>query len=152
MSINNLLTLLVLAVLAGACGNVKQKTKEAINEGGEVVGKAGTEFIEGVSEGVDKTLQCSMVVSQPLKDKGIGTGKFSINNNTTGGENNLLTLYIIFDKDFEGDVWAKAFDKTDLEAGRSKVHINGKAGEAKYYDFAFDKRTYIEVKSKIVIE
>lgn len=142
----------MIALLGGACSDVKQKTKETINAGGEVVGKASTEFIEGVSEGVDRTLQCTIEVSQPLKDKGIKTGKFSVNNSTAGGENNMLTLYIIFDKDFDGEVWAKAFDKTDLEAGRSKLHISGKAGEAKYYDFAFDKRTYIEVKSRITIE
>lgn len=143
---------LALAVVIFSCNRVKEKTKETINEGGEVIGKTATEFFEGVSEGVDKTLQCEMNLSQPLMEKGLKTGKFSINNDTSGGENNLLTLYLIFDKDFNGDISLRAFDKNGLEIGRTKMNVNGKAGEAKYYDFYFDKRTYIEVKSKITIE
>jgi len=63
-----------------------------------------------------------------------------------------LTLYLIFDKDFKAPLTVKAFDKSGLEIGRSKIEIENKAGEAGYFDFVFDKRTYIEVRSKILIE
>jgi hypothetical protein len=135
-----------------ACERVKEKKKSTINQGGEAVGKTATEFIEGVSEGVDKTLQCEIVLSNSLIDKGLKTGKFSINNDASGGENNTLVLYVIFDKDFSQEVVAKSFDKSGLENGRTKVAVEGKAGEAKYYDFVFDKRTNIEAKSKITME
>jgi len=147
-----IITLIILTFLLTSCDRVKEKTKNTINEGGEVVGKTATEFIEGVSEGVDKTLQCEMSLSEALKNGGLQTGKFSIQNDTNGGQNNLLAIYIIFNKDFNKPVIAKAFDKTGLEIGRSKLTVEGKAGEAKYYDFAFDKRTYIEAKSKLTIE
>lgn len=147
-----LLTIITLAITIISCDRVKEKTKETINKGGEAVGKTATEFIEGVSEGVDNTLQCEITLSQTLQDKGLQTGKFSINNDTTGGQNNLLTLYIIFDKDFKNDISIKAFDKNGVEIGRTKMQIEGKTGDAKYYDFLFDKRTYIEAKSKITIE
>jgi len=39
-----------------------------------------------------------------------------------------------------------------LEIGRTKIDIEGKADEAGYFDFIFDKRSDIEVKSKIVLE
>ena len=135
-----------------ACDRVKKETKDAINKGGETAGKTATEFFEGVSEGIDKTLQCDITLSQTLKEKGLRTGKFSVNNDTTGGQNNLLMLYIIFDKDFKDNISLKAFDKNGLELGRTKMQVEGKSGDAKYYDFHFDKRTYIEVKSKITIE
>ena len=138
-----IITLIILTFLPTSCDRVKEKTKNTINEGGEVVGKTATEFIEGVSEGVDKTLQCEILLSEGLKNSGLQTGKFSIQNDTNGGQNNLLAIYVIFNKDFSKPLLVKAFDKTGLEIGRSKLTVEGKAGEAKYYDFAFDKRTYI---------
>ena len=145
-------SILAFSLVLFACDSVKQKTKEAINDGGEVAGKTATEFIEGVTEGVDRSLDCSLSLSHTLQDKGLKTGKFTINNDTLGGENNLLTVYLIFDKDFKENVLVKAFDKKDFEMGRSKLLIEGKAGEAKFFDFHFDKRTNIEVKSKLNFE
>ena len=139
-------------LLTISCNRVKEKTKDTINKGGETIGKTATEFFEGVSEGVDKTLQCEISVSKNLIDNGLKTGAFSIENDTAGGKNNLLTLYLIFDNNFKSPLTVKAFDKNNLEIGRTKLEVEGKAGEAGYYDFVFDKRTYIEAKSKIKIE
>lgn len=149
----NHLTALGLILLLSGCDGCKQKTKETINKGGEVVGQTATEFVEGISEGVDHTLQCEIVLSKTLTDQGLSTGKFTIADNTVdGGYNNQLTLYIIFNKDFDAPVSAKVYDKQGLEAGRTQIQVRGKAGAAGYFDFAFDKRTYIEVKSKVVLE
>ena len=134
-----------------SCDKVKETTKETINKGGEVVGKASTEFIEGVSEGVDKTLACDIVVSENLKKKGIETGKYSIENGSNG-EKNKISIYLIFNQDFKGEIWSKVSDKSGLESGRSKLNVNAKANEAKFFDFEFDPRTKIEVKSKISFE
>lgn len=141
-----------LFLLMLSCGKLKDKTKDAINKGGETVGKGATEFIEGVSEGVDRSLDCQVVLSPDLISQGIKTGKYAINNDSTGGKNNLFTLYIIFDKNFKKEIRVKAFDKKGLELGRTKLQVEGKAGEAKYFDFLFDKRTCIEVKSKLILE
>jgi hypothetical protein len=147
-----LITLLALSALFTiSCNKVKETAKETVNKGGEAVGQTATEFFEGVSEGVESTLQCELSLSQDLQNKGLKTGKFSVTNDTAGN-NNKLTLYLIFDKDFKAPITAKAFDKNGLEIGRSKLAVEGKAGDAGYYDFMFDKRTYIEVKSKITIE
>jgi hypothetical protein len=143
MKQTTLLSLLLFTVVS--CGKI-------INKGGETVGKTATEFFEGVSEGVDKTLQCELSLSQELQNKGIKTGKYSIDNLPEGGKNNLLILYLIFDKDFNSAITAKVFDKKGLEIGRATLNIENKAGNAGYYDFAVDKRTDIEVKSKIVLE
>ena len=147
-----LVTLLILILALTSCDRVREGTKKTINAGGEVVGKTATEFIEGVTEGVDRTLQCELSISESLKADGLETGKFTIQSDTVGGQNNLLTLYIIFNRDFNKSILVKAFDKAGLEVGRVKLPVDGKAGDAKYYDFLFDKRTYIEVKSKLTIE
>lgn len=147
-----LILITLLSIFAISCDTVKRKTKQAINKGGETVGKTATEFIEGVTEGVDLTLQCELLLSQDLMDQGLKTGKFSIDDGIEGGNENKLILYLIFDKDFNDTMMARVFDKNGLEIGRTKLKVEGQAGDAGYYDFVFDKRTYIEVKSKITIE
>jgi hypothetical protein len=49
-----ILVLLLLVFTLVSCNQIKSKTKETINESGEIVGKSASEFIEGVSEGIDK--------------------------------------------------------------------------------------------------
>ena len=146
-----LISILLVLMLLASCGKVKEKARETINKSGETVGKTATEFFEGVSEGIDKTLLCEVSLSSALIDKGLKTGKFAIEN-AEGGHNNQLTIYLIFDQAFQSSVTAKAFDKNGLEVGRAKIDIEEKADEAGYFDFIFDKRTKIEVKSKIVLE
>lgn len=146
----SILTILLFTFLA--CDKVKEKTKQTINEGGEVVGKTATEFVEGVSEGIDKTLECKIELQPSVSSLGLKTGTFAIKSDSSAGKNNLLTIYFIFDKDFKKEVLVKAFDKSGLEVGRAKQMIIAKAGDAKYFDFKFDTRTYIEAKSKITIE
>lgn len=150
----NLIRLILLfAVFATqACNRVKEKTKQTINKGGETVGKTATEFFEGVSEGVDKTMQCNISLSDALINNGIKTGKFYIDSDTLGGSKNKLIIYLIFEKDFTGNINVKASDKNGLESGRTNLNINQKAGSATYFDFVFDKRTNIEQKSNIVFE
>lgn len=123
-----------------------------LNKGGETVGQSATEFIEGVSEGVDKTLKCEIHLSDELKASGLKTGKFFIKNDTNTVNRNLLTLYLIFDKDFNKTLTVKAMDKSGLEMGRAQVSFQKNSGETGYYDFRFDKRTDIEVRSIIEIE
>lgn len=137
--------------LLTSCDRVQNTAKKTINKGGETVGKAATEFFEGVGEGFDQTLQCEVSLSESLVEAGLKTGKFIIKN-ADEGKNNRFVVYFIFDKDFDSPVTAKVFDKKGLELGRSKTNVVGNADGAAYFDFVFDKRSYIETKSKIVLE
>ena len=109
------------------------------------VGEAGTEIVTSIKEGIDKNLECSIELSPVLQNKGLKTGKFVINDDT-------LSVYFIFDNDFNQNVIARLTDKDGKEYGRVDQAITGKKAEAKFVDFVFDKRTDIEHKSKIVIE
>jgi len=145
--------LLVISTFAAiSCNRVKEKTKQTINKGGEVVGKGATEFFEGVSEGVDKTMQCEINLSTSLSEAGIKTGTFMIESDSTGTHKNKLSIYLIFDKDFSGNINVKSFDNNGLESGRAQLRIDQKAGKSSYYDFVFDKKTNIEPKSKLYFE
>ncbi len=134
------------------CDTAKQKTKETLNEGGELVGKAATEIAQGISDGVQKTLDCEITLSSELGLKGIKKGNFYIGQDSSGGVHNVLRLYLIFDQPFDGTILAKLFTQNGLECGRSKLKVSGVSGDAKYFDFAFDKRTHIESKSIITLE
>jgi hypothetical protein len=142
---------LSLLLLSVSCDRIKDGTKQSINKGGEVVGQIATEFLQGVSEGVDKTLQCTIQFSETLKAAGISNGKFSIESGQNGNKNKLA-IYMIFDKDFSGSITAKVFDKNGLEAGRCKADVQAKAGDGRYVDFGFDSRCDIEAKSSIKFE
>ena len=60
------LSILFVSVFFNSCDWVKDKTKKTINKSGEVVGKTATEFVGGVAEGIDKSLQCEIILSQNL--------------------------------------------------------------------------------------
>ncbi len=142
----------VLTVLClTSCNRITNTTKDGINKGGEVVGEAATEFFEGVSKGVDHTLDCEIIFSKSLKSKGVSMGVYDIDSHANN-KKNQLTLYLIFEQNFEGDLTAKVYNKKNLEIGRAHSTITAKAGDAAYYDFQFDKRTDIGYRNTIVIE
>lgn len=141
--------ILSITLLSVSCNRVKNKANDTINKGGEVVGESATNLIEGISEGVEKSLDCEIIISDELKAKGISTGTYSIKNHDLGGHKNLLLLYVIFEKDFRGDIMAKAFNKQGQENGRKKQRVEGRKGDARYIKFPFEEHTRIEAKSKI---
>ena len=127
-----------------------QKAKETINKGGEAVGETATEFIEGVSEGVDRTLECKISLSEKRINEGIKTGKFYIEDEGNSKDNKLV-IYIITEKALNDTLTFTVKDKKGVEFGCEKLVLNTKAGDASYYDVIFDARTDIEAKSTIEI-
>lgn len=143
------LSLLLLA--SASCQRAKDKTKEVINETGQAAGKAAGEFAEGVATGTTATFDFKLDLAQALKDKGLTTGKYMVSSSGTGTDNNV-SVYIIFNQNFNDSITAKAFDKSGLEMGRAGQRVNGKKGEAFYVDFIFDDRTNIDAKSSVTIQ
>ena len=125
--------------------------KEKINQAGDVAGQTVGEFASGVSTGIGKAFEMKVELSEELKGKGMSFGKTTVSSDT-GATDNLLTLYVIFNQDFDGSLTAKAFDVKGLEMGRTKLNVSGKKDEAKYIEFRFDKRTNIDNDSKLTIE
>jgi len=128
-----------------------ERAKKTINKTGETVGEGTSEFVNGISSGIDKTFQCELDLNPALKAKGLSTGKFKIGD-SEGSKNNVVTVYLLFDKDFSDSLSLKVVDVKGLEYGRLRTPVAGKKGEGKYIDFTFDKRTEIESRSKLVID
>ena len=142
---------IVIFVSLLSCNKIKKATKETINKGGETVDKSATEFIEGVGEGIDQTLALQIQISDELVEKGLSTGKYDVHT-SENGNNNKLTLYLIFEDNFNETIFIKIMDKNGLEVGRTTMLIESTIGEASYFDFEFDPRTNLESKGIIIIE
>ena len=136
-----------MGILSCSPDSIKQK----INKAGNIAGQATGEFVEGASKGIDKAFDVTIKVSQKLIDNGIELGKSTVTSDSTGVDN-LLVIYVIFNKDFKGKLTSKAYDENSLEMGRTSVLVEGKKDEAKYIELHFDKRTNLDSKNKITIE
>lgn len=140
-----------LTLIFSSCNWAKQKTKETVNKTGEVVAKTGSEFVNGVSKDIEQTFQNEVVVSDELKAQGLKTGKIVIVG-TDSTTDNILSVYFMFDKDFERNVSIKVISTEGQEYGRKTILVKGLKNEAGYYDFVFDKRTNIDSKGKLLID
>jgi len=134
-----------------SCDRVSKKAKDTINKTGEVVAESGSEFVDGVGKGIEKAFGNEIVLSDSLQAKGLKFGKIEVTS-TDSTSDNVLTVYVIFEKSFNSDVMAKVFDRHGAEYGRAKTHLSGGSEEGKYFDFIFDKRTDISGKGKVVFE
>jgi len=148
----NGMLLIGIATLILACNQVKETTKETLKKGGEVVGKGASEFIDGVSDGIDQKFECKVKLSDQLVKDGIQTGIFKIVDDSLGHSKNVLTVYFIFSKSFNKSIMVKAYNKSNLEIGRVSKSFNQKEGQACYCDFIFDNRTKIENKGLFILE
>lgn len=144
-------TIVVLGTLVLACNQAKETTREVLNKTGETVGKGATEIMEGVSEGIEKTLECKLELSADLKAKGLSTGQFSVQTDSTG-MHNRISVYLIFSRPFQGTVTALVRDKEGREGGRAQCAVKGNAGEAQYFDFQLQAATDVESRSTIVLQ
>lgn len=124
--------------------------KEKINKAGDVAGQTVGEFASGISTGVEKAFEVNVELSEAIKKAGITIGKVTLEDSS--GTDNVLTVYMIFDRDFKGSVTAKAFDSKGVEMGRVKTNIQAKKEDAAFCEFRFDKRTNIDTDSKVILE
>lgn len=139
-------------VLLAACKeDVKDKTNEAIDKGGQAIERTANRVVDEVSAHINRDMGCKLELSEALKAKGVSTGKFYIEKDTVADKDNKLVLYLITENAFKGDMNFKVINNEGTELGRTSLKLDTKAGSAGYHDVIFDKRTDIESKSTISI-
>ena len=143
------LAIISMAILFTACHTAKQKADEAFNKAGEAAAQSASEFVKGMGKGIDEAFNDEIDFTA-LKGEGLATGKMVIAD--SAGHNNILSAYLIFNKDFSRQMLVKVIDKNGLEYGRVRQWVTGKKGEAGFIDFYFGSRTVLESKSKFVFE
>ena len=149
LPVNKKYVFLILLPIILSCHWAAEKGKQTVNKAGEVVAKAGSEFTQGVSKGVEKTFKNEVLVSDDLKSLGLMTGKITVLG-TDSTIDNILSVYFIFDKDFNERVMVRVISEEGDEYGRTTEQINGRQADTRYVDFIFDKRTNIDSKGKIL--
>jgi hypothetical protein len=125
--------------------------KEKINKASEKAGETAGEVVKGVSRGLENSFEIIIDKSQAPRLADIELGKINLESSSDGSDNKL-GVYMIFKKGFSGDITVKVMDNKGLEMGRNTQKVQGKANEAKFVDFIFDKQTNIDSDSKIVME
>jgi hypothetical protein len=140
-----------LALVTASCNWAEQKAKNTVNKTGEVVGKAGSEFVNGVAKGVEKTFENEVKFSDPLIKQGLEAGKIVIGSSEHHSDD-IISAYLIFNNNFDQVVTIKVFSPQGKEYGRVRQTVKGKKGDAFYVDFAFDGRTKIDGKGTISFE
>lgn len=110
--------------------------KEAVETVSEGVG----EVLKGGNEGLDKSLvKIEVRVADKLKETlGATRAETNLNDSTQAKE---VIVYTIFEKDFDGKLVLKAFDKGNQEIGRSVVALKEASDNSRFVEFPFDKRT-----------
>jgi hypothetical protein len=140
-----------LAMVTASCNWAEKKAKDTVNKTGEVVGKAGSEFVNGVAKGVEKTFENEVKFSDQLTKQGLEAGKIVIRSSEHHSDD-IISAYLIFNKNFDQEVTIKIFSPQGKEYGRTKAQVKGKKGDAVYVDFTFDSRTNIDGKGTISFE
>lgn len=134
-----------------ACDQVKTGTKNAIDKTAETAGKVGTDIVSKVGDGVQKSLECKVQLSNNLQQAGVQSGKLYFEKGLEGNEN-VLSVYLIFQKDIAKILAVKALDESGVEYGRANLMVKAKKDSANYFDFRFNKKVRLESKSTFLIE
>ncbi len=92
-----------------------------------------------------------MDLSDNLINKGLELGNTEVKGANNSSNDNMLIVYVIFNKAFADTLKLKAYDENGIEIGRNKTFISGNKDDAEYFSFVFNKQTNISSKSKIVI-
>jgi hypothetical protein len=144
----------MIAFATAGCDRCTHAVKQGINKTGQVVGSTAAEAGKGIYEGAAKEFECTVDVSDNLKKQGLSIGKFEKTADSAykSGNYNVLHVYIITDKDIDAILMARVLDHNHKEYGRTRIHLTGKAGNALWVDFIFDRRTDFENNSVFVIE
>jgi hypothetical protein len=127
-----------------------EEGNEKLGEASEKVGESTATIVKKVKSGIEKVSKINIDISENLKNKGISTGKVELGSKQ--GRHNMLSIYMIFEKKVNRNITLKVTDSQGLEIGRTKTLVNAAAGDAKYFDFVFDKRTNIDRDNKIIME
>ncbi|MEO8590634.1 MAG: hypothetical protein ABI432_14765 [Flavobacteriales bacterium] len=133
-----------------SCNWAGEKTKSALNKGGELAGTAATEVIEGVTTGVEQTWKVDVRLSNELQAKGLAIGRTQLESDNSGRDNQLI-VYLSAKNALTDTLTATAFDQDGLEMGRTQLPLRLKAGSADYHTIVFQSRTDLERKSRVEI-
>jgi len=142
--------ILAAAGALSACSWAGEKTKDALNKGGELAGSAATEVIEGVTTGVERSWSVDVQLSEALKGRGLRLGKTTLESDAEGRDNRLI-VYFSSDAAFTDTLTAVAFDQDGLEMGRTQALLTLPPNGGNFSVLQFQPFTDLERKSRVEV-
>lgn len=136
------------SIVLGSCSWAGEKTKNALNKGGELAGSAATEVIEGVTTGVEDSWSVDVRLSEALTEQGLTLGKTTLESDASGRDNKLI-IYLSSERAVADTVMAIAYDKDGAEMGRTSIAISIPAGSGDFHVLQFQAYTDLERKSRV---
>ena len=149
MSSNTLALLFLLVSIAFSCDRIGNGAKDVLHEGGRKAGRVAGEVMEGMADGVERSFDVELGLSESIRQAGVSSGEFHVKSDSTTDD--LLAVYLIFEQRFEDTVLARVINQHGLEKGRVYLPVKARAGQAGYYDFRFDPRTNMDAKDHVEI-
>lgn len=123
-----------------SCGSREGSDKSVAQQAGDQVGRSVTDFARGVGHGVDKQLEVSVELSEELANLGLSktvakVAPYSVP--PTPGKDKVLSVYLISQKPFAGQLLARGLNAEGQEIGRATADVTLAADDARYVTFAF---------------
>ena len=147
-----LLPLLCALVLLLGCDRVKHAAKTTLRKTSETVGQSATVVADGLATGAQKEA-VQVQVSPTLQARGLQLGKSSLSSTDSSGvKQTRLLLYVIFKQNFADTVRVKLYTQQGAEYGRSKILVAGHRDDARPIEVRFDRRTEVELGTKVAVE
>lgn len=120
----------------GAANALKNEGKEAVETASEGLG----EVIKAVNTGFEKSFNDITVEADSAFAANFEMGQCDKKYSDSNGGKKVV-MYLIANKNYNGKAILKAYNKSNIEVGRSSIDIVMSADDAAYFDFIFDERT-----------
>lgn len=153
MSLAKILAVAVALFLVG-CGSREGSDKSVAQQAGDQVGRTVTDFARGVGHGVDKQLEVSVELSEELTNLGLSKTVAKVapySAPPTPGKDKVLSVYLIAQKPFAGQLLAKGLNAEGQEIGRATAEVTLAADDARYVIFTFPKEMDSQRVAKYVL-
>ncbi len=148
---NKLATILVTCISLQSCDVFNGQSQNPIEKTTATAKSLGNQLVSTVSSKVSSSMKCEVILGKNLQKAGLHSGKVTFSS-TKEATDNILNVYLIFDKKFEGKLLIKAYDDNGLEYGRISSPVSGNQNKAGYYEFVFDKKVNLEYNSKFIVD
>lgn len=148
---HKLVAIIATSIFLQSCDVFNGQSQNPLEKTAESAKSLGNQLVSTVSSKVSSIIKCEVILGENLQKAGLHSGKVTFSSSKDANDN-ILSLYLIFDKKFEGKFQIKAYDDNGLEYGRIISSVSSNQNKAGYYEFVFDKKVNLEYNSKFIVD
>ena len=134
-----------------SCNRAKAQAQQALLYGENLASQSSSTVTDDRYTHTGTTIDCTLALAKALEEKGLKAGKFKITTDASGHQN-VVSVYLIFSKDYKGQVSAKIFDSKNGEHDTIAAMAALFSAKALYAEHTCDRRNAIKRKNRILLE